>query len=100
MASMNRQFVQKTNPDSEKPFLPGLGSGRNLSNRNEPEWHPRAGGIISNIAPALVRKGVDRSTPLDRDIVEPSNLHRQRFYENDIGKNKALASLRTCNGEC
>ena len=39
-----------------------------------------AGGIISQIAPTLVRKGVGRVTLLDDDFVEPTNLNRQRFY--------------------
>ncbi|MGA2149262.1 MAG: ThiF family adenylyltransferase [Bryobacteraceae bacterium] len=50
-----------------------------------------AGGLISHIAPTLVRKGIGRITLLDDDVVEPSNLNRQRFYIKDIGKNKALA---------
>jgi adenylyltransferase/sulfurtransferase len=49
-----------------------------------------AGGIISHIAPTLCRKGIGRITLLDRDVVEVSNLNRQRFYEQDIGKNKAV----------
>jgi adenylyltransferase/sulfurtransferase len=50
-----------------------------------------AGGIVSQIAPTLVRKGIGGITLLDDDIVEPSNLNRQRFYINDVGRNKALA---------
>src|SRR5712691_4736892 len=50
-----------------------------------------AGGIISQIAPTLVRKGIGRITLLDDDIVEVSNLNRQRFYIEDVGENKALA---------
>ena len=50
-----------------------------------------AGGIISQIAPTLVRKGIGRIVLLDNDIVEPSNLNRQRFYIKDVGKNKAVA---------
>jgi hypothetical protein len=50
-----------------------------------------AGGIISQIAPTLVRKGIGRITLLDDDLVEPSNLNRQRFYIKDIGVNKAIA---------
>src|SRR5581483_9160305 len=38
-----------------------------------------AGGLISHIAPTLVRKGIGRITVLDGDVVEPSNLNRQRF---------------------
>ena len=48
-----------------------------------------AGGIVSHIAPTLVRKGIGKLTILDHDTVESSNLNRQCFYENDIGKNKA-----------
>jgi len=33
-----------------------------------------AGGLISHIAPTLVRKGIGRITLLDDDVVEPSNL--------------------------
>jgi adenylyltransferase/sulfurtransferase len=53
-----------------------------------------AGGIISQIAPTLVRKGIGKITLLDDDIVEPSNLNRQRFYIKDVGKNKAIALAR------
>lgn len=59
-----------------------------------------AGGIVSQIAPTLVRKGIGRITLLDDDIVEPSNLNRQRFYRKDIGKNKALALARNLTPEC
>jgi hypothetical protein len=44
-----------------------------------------AGGLMSNIAPALVRKGIGALTVLDGDVVEVSNLNRQRFYPPDIG---------------
>jgi molybdopterin/thiamine biosynthesis adenylyltransferase len=59
-----------------------------------------AGGIISQIAPTLVRKGIGRITLLDNDIVESSNLNRQRFYIKDVGKNKALALARNLQAEC
>jgi molybdopterin-synthase adenylyltransferase len=49
-----------------------------------------AGGIISQIAPTLVRKGLGKITLLDDDVVEISNLNRQRFYIYDVGKNKAI----------
>src|SRR5262249_20792691 len=39
-------------------------------------------------------------TLLDRDIVEVSNLNRQRFYPKDIGKNKALALAENLQPEC
>ena len=59
-----------------------------------------SGGIISQIAPNLVRKGIGRITLLDHDIVEASNLNRQRFYEEDLGKNKALALAENLHREC
>jgi molybdopterin-synthase adenylyltransferase len=59
-----------------------------------------AGGINSQIAPTLVRKGIGRITLLDDDIVEPSNLNRQRFYIKDVGENKAIALARNLQPEC
>jgi molybdopterin/thiamine biosynthesis adenylyltransferase len=59
-----------------------------------------AGGIISQIAPTLVRKGIGKITLLDDDLVEVSNLNRQRFYIYDVGKNKAIALAANLRGEC
>lgn len=59
-----------------------------------------AGGIVSHIAPTLVRKGIGRITLLDDDVVEASNLNRQRFYRKDIGENKAIALSRNLQPEC
>jgi molybdopterin/thiamine biosynthesis adenylyltransferase len=59
-----------------------------------------AGGIISQIAPTLVRKGIGKIMLLDDDVVEASNLNRQRFYPRDIGKNKAVALARNLQQEC
>jgi molybdopterin/thiamine biosynthesis adenylyltransferase len=59
-----------------------------------------AGGLISHIAPTLVRKGIGRITLLDNDVVEASNLNRQRFYISDIGRNKALALAENLEREC
>jgi len=59
-----------------------------------------AGGIISMIAPTLMRKGIGRITLLDDDVVEASNLNRQRFYIKDIGQNKALALAANLLPEC
>jgi molybdopterin-synthase adenylyltransferase len=59
-----------------------------------------AGGIISQIAPTLARKGIGKITLLDDDVVEVSNLNRQRFYIKDIGKNKAIALARNLQREC
>jgi molybdopterin/thiamine biosynthesis adenylyltransferase len=59
-----------------------------------------AGGLISHIAPTLVRKGIGRITLLDDDVVEASNLNRQRFYIKDIGRSKALALAENLEREC
>jgi len=59
-----------------------------------------AGGLVSNIAPSLARKGIGALTILDHDEVETSNLNRQRFYARDIGLNKAIALVRNLQGEC
>lgn len=59
-----------------------------------------AGGLISNIAPALVRKGIGGISIFDPDVVEVSNLNRQRFYRRDLGKNKAIALTRNLQREC
>ncbi len=59
-----------------------------------------AGGLISQIAPTLVRKGIGGITLLDDDIVETSNLNRQRFYIKDVGKNKALELSENLLAEC
>jgi molybdopterin/thiamine biosynthesis adenylyltransferase len=59
-----------------------------------------AGGLISHIAPTLVRKGIGSITLLDDDIVEASNLNRQRFYEKDLGSNKAIELAQNLQAEC
>ena len=59
-----------------------------------------AGGLISQIAPTLARKGIGAITLVDDDIVETSNLNRQRFYIKDVGRNKALALADNLLQEC
>jgi molybdopterin/thiamine biosynthesis adenylyltransferase len=59
-----------------------------------------AGGLVSHIAPTLVRKGIGSITLLDGDVVEESNLNRQRFYQRDVGKFKAPALAKNLRGEC
>ena len=48
-----------------------------------------AGGLGSNVAHMLARLGVGKLIIYDFDIVEPSNLNRQHYGVNDIGKMKA-----------
>jgi len=59
-----------------------------------------AGGLISQIAPTLARKGIGALTILDDDVVEASNLNRQRFYSKDLGHNKAWALAENLSPEC
>jgi molybdopterin/thiamine biosynthesis adenylyltransferase len=54
-----------------------------------------AGGLGSEIGEALVRKGVGALTICDFDLVEVTNLNRQRFYKNDLGKPKSHCLART-----
>ena len=48
-----------------------------------------AGGLGSNVTHMLARLGVGKLIVYDFDIVEPSNLNRQLYGVNDIGKMKA-----------
>lgn len=58
-----------------------------------------AGGLGSHIGESLVRKGVRHLYISDQDTVEPSNLNRQKFYKNDIWKNKGLRLARNLSKE-
>ena len=52
-----------------------------------------AGGIGSELAEGLVRKGVGKLIIYDHDTIELSNLNRQHFFKQDIGKNKGVTQL-------
>ncbi len=49
------------------------------------------GGIGSNAALALARAGIGRLILVDRDEVAESNLNRQQFFAEDIGRRKVEA---------
>lgn len=49
-----------------------------------------AGGLGGEIGEGLVRKGVGCLKIFDGDTVEISNLSRQKFFEEDLYKNKAI----------
>jgi len=49
-----------------------------------------AGGIGSQVAMAMIRKGLGRLTVVDDDRVEHKNLTRQLFSRRDVGKLKAV----------
>src|SRR3989338_2134616 len=53
------------------------------------------GALGSNSAELLARAGIGRLLLIDRDVVELSNLQRQRlFEEDDIGKPKASSAAQ------
>jgi sulfur carrier protein ThiS adenylyltransferase len=72
-----------------------------IADRNDPRVTRRlsqsavgiagCGGVGSNVAVALARVGVGRLVLVDHDVVEPSNLNRQHFYLEDIGRPKPEA---------
>jgi len=47
-----------------------------------------AGGIGSNVAMLLVRAGFTKFTIVDFDYLEQSNLNRQFYFEDQLGKSK------------
>src|SRR5215208_4266668 len=52
-----------------------------------------AGGIGSEVIPALAGAGVGKLSIIDDDVVERSNLQRQTIFRDDqIGKEKAAAA--------
>jgi len=58
-----------------------------------------AGGLGSVVAENLARAGVGKLVIADHDVVEPSNLNRQRYFLRQIGLPKAEAlagNLREC----
>lgn len=55
------------------------------------------GGLGSNIALSLARIGVGTLKLVDFDVVEPSNLNRQQFFVDDIGKYKVDAMSEIIN---
>ena len=72
-----------------------------MSSRHTPKVHEKLkkscvavcglGGLGSNIAVMLARIGVGRLVLIDFDVVEPSNLNRQSYFIEDLGKLKTKA---------
>lgn len=50
-----------------------------------------AGGLGSNVAVSLARAGVGRLVIADHDSVEPSNLNRQQYFVDQVGRPKVEA---------
>lgn len=53
------------------------------------------GGLGSHVAVALARLGIGELTIVDFDVVEPSNLNRQYYFVDQLGREKALALKET-----
>ena len=53
-----------------------------------------AGALGGEIAEGLTRKGVQKLTIVDFDVVQVSNLSRQFFFDADVYRNKALSLVR------
>jgi len=49
------------------------------------------GGLGSNAAVALARAGIGKLVLVDFDVIEESNLNRQYYFLNQIGKPKTIA---------
>ncbi len=49
------------------------------------------GGLGSNVAMLLARSGVEDMILIDHDTVEPSNLNRQQYYPQHVGRHKVQA---------
>jgi len=53
------------------------------------------GGLGSNVAAMLLRSGVRTLTLIDHDVVEESNLNRQLFFRDQLGRPKTEALSET-----
>ena len=61
------------------------------------------GGIGSNAAVSLVRAGIGKLIIADMDIIEASNLNRQYYFNEEIGKKKVFtlkSRLNSINPDC
>jgi len=56
-----------------------------------------AGGLGSNVAVSLARVGVGRLIIADFDRIEPSNLNRQQYFLEQVGRVKVEALLENLN---
>ncbi len=92
----------------EKPSrdeLEALMTSRHTPGVHEKVKHARVGiaglgGLGSSVAVALARVGVGELVLADFDVVEPSNLNRQQYFVDQIGKPKTEAmeeNLRRIN---
>ncbi|MFH1877671.1 MAG: sulfur carrier protein ThiS adenylyltransferase ThiF [Candidatus Omnitrophota bacterium] len=77
--------------DFEKEILKSLGKENFLKVRNVKIGIAGAGGLGSNCAFNLVRAGFRKFRIIDFDRVEHSNLNRQFYFLDQVGKNKVSA---------
>ncbi|MDP8202338.1 MAG: sulfur carrier protein ThiS adenylyltransferase ThiF [Candidatus Tenebribacter burtonii] len=56
-----------------------------------------SGGLGSNIALSLTRAGIGKLVVADFDKIEPSNLNRQQFFEDQIEMPKVIALIENLN---
>ena len=87
-------------PDFEDAYFSGRDPGVLAALRASSVGIAGAGGIGSNAAVSLARVGVGRLVIADFDIIEPSNLNRQQFFIEQIGRPKVDAlqeNLRKIN---
>ncbi|MCR4397119.1 MAG: sulfur carrier protein ThiS adenylyltransferase ThiF [Candidatus Saccharicenans sp.] len=94
--------MKKTRSKSSKKIDP-QGLKKEFFSRHDPELLPvlrravvgiaGAGGLGSNVAVALARAGVGKLIIADHDLVYPSNLNRQQYFIDQIGRPKVEALL-------
>ncbi len=78
---------------------------RTLESRHSPDFQQRfkqatvgimgLGGLGSAVALSLVKVGIGKLTIADHDIVELSNIHRQHYFIDQIGRKKTEALKKT-----
>ena len=59
-----------------------------------------AGGLNGEVGEGLCRKGIGHLWDADHDVVEYTNLNRQHFFKEDIGKPKAHCLIRNLSRHC
>ncbi|HGY91386.1 MAG TPA: thiazole biosynthesis adenylyltransferase ThiF [Planctomycetes bacterium] len=82
---------------SRQILFPGVGEAGQRKIRQATVGLLGLGALGSTLADLMTRSGVGRLVAVDRDIVEPSNLHRQTLYtqaDADAGLPKAVAARK------
>ena len=90
-------------PDKQRKILPHDGEKISKILRSSSVGIAGAGGLGSNVAMALARAGVGSLVIVDFDRVEASNLNRQYFFLDQVGRWKVEAleeNIHRAVGEC